>query len=99
MSYDNMLQKALKLHQQGNFDEAEKLYRQILQTTPDHPQVLNLIGLIAQSKALHEEAITYFEKSILKDFENFELFSISVGRSQPSENITKPLKLLTKFSN
>ena len=74
MSYDNMLQKALKLHQQGNFDEAEKLYRQILQTTPDHPQVLNLIGLIAQSKALHEEAITYFEKSILKDFENFETF-------------------------
>lgn len=74
MSYDNMLQKALKFHQQGNFDEAEKLYRQILQTAPDQPQVLNLLGLIAQSKGLHQEAVSYFEKSILKDFNNFETY-------------------------
>lgn len=74
MSYDNMLQKALKFHQQGNFSEAEKLYRQILQTAPDQPQVLNLLGLIAQSKGLHQEAVSYFEKSILKDFNNFEIY-------------------------
>ena len=100
MSYDNMLQKALKLHQQGNFDEAEKLYRQILQTTPDHPQVLNLIGLIAQSKGLHQEAVSYFEKSILKDFSNFETFfnlgwSLSaLGKYQEAiEAYNKVLKL------
>ncbi len=74
MSYDSMLQQALKLHQQGKLDEAETLYRQILQTTPEHPKVLNLLGLIAQGKGLHSEAINCFEKAIINDSENFELF-------------------------
>lgn len=69
-----MLQNALKLHQQGNFDEAEKLYRQILQTTPNHPQVLNLLGLVAQSKGLHQEAVDCFEKALLNDNNNFETY-------------------------
>ena len=74
MSYDAMLQQALKLHQQGKIDEAEPLYRQILQTAPNQPTVLNLLGLIAQGKGLHTEAASYFEKAIINDFNNFELY-------------------------
>ena len=57
MSYDLLLQKAVDLHNQGNFDEAEILYRQILETAPKNPIVLNLLGMIAQSKNAHNQAI------------------------------------------
>ena len=70
MSYDTLLQQGLKLHQQGNLDAAEQIYRQVLQTVPNQPKILNLLGLIAQSKNLHEEAAAYFEKAIANDFNN-----------------------------
>lgn len=34
MSYDLILRQALKLHDEGRLDEAERLYRQILETAP-----------------------------------------------------------------
>ena len=74
MSYDSMLQQALKLHQQNNLDAAELIYRQILQTAPNQPNILNLLGLIAQSRGLHNEAVSYFEKAIINDFNNFEYY-------------------------
>lgn len=58
------MQQALKLHQEGNLDAAESLYRQILETAPHHPVVLNLLGLIAQSKGLHEPAVGLFSEAI-----------------------------------
>lgn len=66
MSYDLMFQQALALHEQGRFDEAENLYRQILQTAPDNPDVLNLLGLVAQAKGVHNEAVELFYQAIRK---------------------------------
>lgn len=74
MSYDTLLQQGLKLHQQGQLDEAGQIYRQILQTAPDQPKILNLLGLIAQEKGLHNQAAEYFEQAIARDFNNFELY-------------------------
>lgn len=64
MSYDVLMQQALKLHQEGQLDAAEALYRQILDTSPEHPAVLNLLGLIAQSKGLDNQAVELFSKAI-----------------------------------
>ena len=64
MSYDLMFQQALTLHEQGRFDEAESLYRQILETAPKNPDVLNLLGLIAQAKGIHNEAVELFYRAI-----------------------------------
>ena len=61
-----MFQQALALHEQGRFDEAESLYRQILQTAPDNPDVLNLLGLVAQAKGVHNEAVELFYQAIRK---------------------------------
>lgn len=74
MSYDTLLQQGLKLHQQGQLDEAGQIYRQILQTAPNQPNILNLLGLIAQEKGLHNQAAEYFEQAIARDFNNFELY-------------------------
>ena len=43
----NALQMALKHHQAGQLKEAESFYHQILQENPNHPDALNLSGLIA----------------------------------------------------
>ena len=64
MSYDYMLQQAVALHDKGELDEAEKLYRQILEAVPDQPDVLNLLGLVAQEKGIHNEAVQLFYRAI-----------------------------------
>ena len=43
MTYDFMFSRALELHQDGRFAEAEQLYRQILETAPKNPDILNLL--------------------------------------------------------
>lgn len=64
MSYDEMFAEALRCFDQGQFEDAEALLRQISETAPDHPEVLNLLGLVAQAKGLHSEACSYFSAAI-----------------------------------
>lgn len=64
MSYDYILQKANDLYLNGALDEAEKLYRLVLVTMPKHPDILNMLGLIAQAKGQHSTAADYFYQAI-----------------------------------
>ncbi|MCL7487982.1 MAG: tetratricopeptide repeat protein [Desulfobulbaceae bacterium] len=41
------MQQALAFHRVGRLPEAEALYRQILQTEPNHPEALHFLGLLA----------------------------------------------------
>ena len=59
-----MFQKAVALQQNGALNEAEQIYRQILETAPNNADVLNLLGLIAQQRGFHQEAVSYFYKEI-----------------------------------
>lgn len=74
MSYELMFQKAVALHQNGALNEAESIYRQILETAPDNADVLNLLGLIAQAKGIHNEAVTCFYKAALSAPKHFPIF-------------------------
>lgn len=64
MSYEALFQNAVSLHEAGRLDEAERLYRQILETAPNQPDVLNLLGLVAQNKGLQDEAASLFIRAI-----------------------------------
>ncbi len=64
MSYETLFQNALHLHESGRLDEAEAVYRQILQTTADQPDVLNLLGLVAQAKGAQDEACRLFMRAL-----------------------------------
>lgn len=64
MSYDLMFNKANDLYEKACYDEAEKIYRSILEAVPENPDVLNMIGLTAQAKGLHKQAISYFSQAI-----------------------------------
>lgn len=59
-----LLARAVKLYEDGQWDDAEQIFRQILETAPEQPDVLNLLGLVAQAKGVHQEAVTLFYKAI-----------------------------------
>jgi len=53
----------------GRFDEAQKLYETILNETPDLREKGNLyrkIGSIKADQGEYKEAITFYEKALLK---------------------------------
>ena len=82
MSYELMLQKAVELHQNGALNEAEKLYRQILAAAPENADAWNMLGLVAQAKSLHEQAIECFEQAIKYAPQHFPLYfnmAVSLG--------------------
>ena len=82
MSYQLMFQKAVELQQQGALNEAESIYRQILQTAPDNADVLNLLGLIAQTRGIHNEAVAYFYKALKSSPNHFPIYfnlAVSLG--------------------
>ena len=55
LSVHDALQLALRHQHAGNLKDAEQIYRQILQTYPDQPDALHLLGMIAyQANALAE---------------------------------------------
>lgn len=94
MSYDILFQQALSAHRQGRFDEAEHIYRQILETAPEHPDVLNLLGLIAQAKGVHNEAINLFYRAIQKAPKHAPFyFNIALSL----DSIGKPIEALEQL--
>ena len=64
MGYDILFQQALHLHEQGLLNEAENIYRHILETAPDNADVLNLLGLIAQAKGMHAQERELFYHAV-----------------------------------
>ena len=67
MAYDNLLQQALELHQSGELDKAEVIYRQIMETAPENTQVMHFLAMIAVAKGAFEVAIDLLYKAIAKD--------------------------------
>jgi len=65
MSYDIIFNQAMKLHEEGKLNEAESLYRQILTTNPNNPDLLNLLGLIAFEKGIYQNSAELHNKACL----------------------------------
>ncbi len=70
MTYNELFTEALRLFDEGNLPAAEDRLRQITEASPDNPDVLNMLGLIAQGKGLHEEACSYFAAAVRNGKEN-----------------------------
>src|SRR5208283_4608013 len=58
------LQLALKHHQKGELQQAEAIYRQVLQAEPDNADALHLLGVIANQLGQNEIAVSLIEKAI-----------------------------------
>jgi predicted O-linked N-acetylglucosamine transferase (SPINDLY family) len=62
--------EAIKAHQAGQISEAEAIYNQVLETNPNHPKALNLLGTIAVSTENIETGIDLISRSIALDSED-----------------------------
>jgi predicted O-linked N-acetylglucosamine transferase (SPINDLY family) len=58
---------ALELHQSGRRDEAERIYREILDADPDHRDALHLLGVVAYEAGRHDEALGLIRLAIAAD--------------------------------
>ena len=55
---------ALRLHQQRRFQEAERLYCQILDSEPNHSSALHLLGVVRHQQGDHAAAIGLIGRAI-----------------------------------
>jgi tetratricopeptide (TPR) repeat protein len=55
---------ALQHHQEGRLQEAEQIYRQVLQVEPRHAGANHLLGAVAHQAGRHDLAVEYIERAI-----------------------------------
>src|SRR4051812_36962991 len=65
MSVGDAMQLAMQHHQAGMLDDAEHIYRAILESQPAHPEATHLLGVIEQQRGRHVQAIALIERAIL----------------------------------
>jgi protein O-GlcNAc transferase len=61
------LQRAVKLHQAGKLEDAERLYRSILSSDPRHFDALHLLGVVMGQRGRNEEALRFLDEAVLAD--------------------------------
>ena len=76
LTVDQLLQQGVAAHNAGNPQEAERLYRAILQVQPKHPDANHNPGLIAVSMKQSGVALPLF-KSAIDVNPNIEQFWLS----------------------
>ena len=64
LNLNHLLQQAITAHQQGKLDEAERLYRDILEIQPNHPDANNNLGNILQKLNRFDEAEVSYKRII-----------------------------------
>lgn len=69
------LSRAVRLHQAGNLEAAKAIYDRILDANPDHPDALNLSGVIAHQTGNQESAIELIERAIRADDANASYYN------------------------
>jgi protein O-GlcNAc transferase len=66
-SVQEMFAAALRYHQAGRLNEAEVLYRQILQIAPHHADSLHFLGVIAHQLGRNDVAVDLITKAIAQN--------------------------------
>src|SRR5689334_15003360 len=59
-----LLQQGLAFHREGKFDEAKKIYEQILAANPKHTDALHFLGLVAHNASNYTLAEELIRKAI-----------------------------------
>jgi protein O-GlcNAc transferase len=60
MDIEQTLQQAITHHQAGQLDDAEQLYRSILQREPEHPDTNHNFGLLKMQQGQSDDALALF---------------------------------------
>lgn len=63
-SVTEALQQALRQHQAGRLDEAERGYRSVIRIDPRQPDALHLLGIVQQQRGDATSAVGYIRRAI-----------------------------------
>src|SRR5262249_17301530 len=55
---------AVQLHKDSKFDQAELIYRNILDDEPNHAEVLHLLGVLLHQRGQSAKAIRFIKKAV-----------------------------------
>jgi protein O-GlcNAc transferase len=61
---EQVLLRAIELHQNGRLEEAERLYRSILEVQPTHPDANHNLGVLAVGVNKPEAALPFLTKAL-----------------------------------
>jgi tetratricopeptide (TPR) repeat protein len=64
---EQTLANAIKNHQAGNLQQAEKIYKEILSKNPNHAETLHAQAIMACQRGQHAAAVPLFQKAIHED--------------------------------
>ncbi len=70
-----LMNEAIALHRAGRLPDAEKIYRQILATEPDHFDCLHLLGVVFAQSGKYPEAIEQIDAALALDPNHFDALS------------------------
>ena len=94
-----MITKAINSYANGRLDEAESIFRQILQSTPCHPQALYFLGLIALDKGINDEACQLLYNATLADRNNKDYKYTLAVALQENGKIDEAIAIYEKISD
>ena len=64
LTTEETLAKGVTAHREGDLQEAERLYRAILQSQPAHPEANHNMGILATTAGQNSEAMLFFKKAV-----------------------------------
>ena len=64
MALDELMARAVGQHRAGRLEQAEALYRQVLAQTPDHPDALNLLGVLRAQRGALDQGRALIERAL-----------------------------------
>ena len=64
MSHTETLKKAVSQHQNGEFENAAKLYRQVLAEEPGSADALHMLGLLSYQEGQADRAVDLISRSL-----------------------------------
>jgi len=100
LSLADALSLAIYLHRVEQWDDAELLYRRILEAAPDEADAMHFLGVLSHQRGRSDEAITLIEQSIALSprhadrYNNLGNVLVEIGRlSQATETYEKAIEL------
>ncbi len=64
VSIDEAVSIAIRLHQDGHFEEANTIYDKVLETNPQHPDALHFLGVLSHQQGMSDKAIYLIRNAI-----------------------------------
>jgi tetratricopeptide (TPR) repeat protein len=93
---DDALDIAKKHHINGNITLADRTYKDILKTYPDHFKCLHYLGILAYQRNAVDESAQYLKRAIEVDDSNAETYNAYAVVLELTGNMTMALKMWEK---